>query len=89
MRRVRIKVHADDMRYVMSKPDVRFKELEDQIRQKFQFKGGFRLKVKDEDGDLITVADDDDLEMAMMACKAAALKEKADMGKMELWVQEI
>lgn len=89
VRRVRIKVHAEDMRYVMAKPDVRFRELEDQIRQKFQLRGGFKLKVKDEDGDMITMADDDDLEMAMGICKAAATKEKADMGKMEIYVQEL
>lgn len=89
LRRIRIKVHAEDMRYVMTTLDVRFEELAEQIRQKFKLQGGFKLKVKDEDGDLITMGDDDDLEMTMGGCKAAAAKDKADMGKMEIWVQEI
>lgn len=89
IRKVRIKVHAEDMRYVMAKADVRFQELAEQIRQKFGLQGGFKLKVKDEDSDLITMGDDDDLEMAMGLCKAAAAKEKAEMGKMEIWIQEI
>ena len=39
-------------------------------------------------GDLVVLGDQDDLDMAMSLCKSAAAKEKAEMGKMELWVQE-
>ena len=89
IRKVRIKVHAEDMRYVMTTPGATYEELSEQIRQKFGFKGGFKLKIKDEEGDMVTMADQDDLEMAMGICKAAAAKERLDMGKMEMWVQEV
>ena len=38
----------------------------------------------------VTLSDDDDLEMAVSLCKAAAAIDKGDstMGKMELWVME-
>lgn len=73
----------------MAKPDVRLQELEEQIRQKFQFHGNFRLMMVDEDGDFITIADDEDLKMAMRPCEAAAINEKSDMGKMALWVRTL
>ena len=87
LRKIRIKVHAEDMRYVMTTPSVTYDELVVQIKQKFGLQNSFKLKMKDEEGDLITMADGDDLDMAMTICKAAALQEKNDMGKMELWVQ--
>ena len=77
------------MRYVMTTPSVTYDELSEQIKLKCQIKGGFKLKIKDEEGDMVTMADQDDLDMAMQMCKAAAAKEKLDMGKMEMWVQEI
>ena len=40
-------------------------------------------------GDLITLGDQDDLDMAMSTCRSMAAKEKAEMGKMEMWIQEI
>ncbi|KXT09256.1 hypothetical protein AC579_2135 [Pseudocercospora musae] len=89
LRKLRIKVHAEDMRYVMTSPSVTYEELSSHIRTKFGLKGGFKLKIRDEDGDLVTMADQDDLDMAVGMCKAAAAKDRADMGKMEIWVQEI
>ena len=89
LRKIRVKVHAEDMRYVMTTPSVRYDELAEQMRQKFGLQSGFKLKTKDEEGDLITVGDQDDLDMAFGMCKSAAAKEKSDMGKMEMWIQEI
>lgn len=89
VRKVRVKVHAEDMRYVMTTPNIGFPELSEQIRVKCGVRGGYKLKMKDEDGDMITMGDQDDLEMAMGMCKAAARRDMADMGKMEIWVQEI
>ncbi|KAK5169740.1 uncharacterized protein LTR77_005718 [Saxophila tyrrhenica] len=88
LKKVRIKVHAEDMRYVMTTPDVTYPQLAEQIRGKFGLGVEFKLKMKDEDGDLVVLGDQDDLDMALSICKSAAAKEKADMGKMELWVQE-
>lgn len=89
LRKIRIKVHAEDMRYVMTSPTAQFEELSEQIRAKFGLKGAFKLKTKDEEGDMVTMGDQDDLDMAIATCKATAAKERADMGKMELWLQEI
>ncbi|KAF2487864.1 putative PB1 domain protein [Neohortaea acidophila] len=88
-RKVRIKVHAEDTRYIMTVPSVTFAQLAEQIRVKFGLRGGFKLKVKDEDGDSITMGDDDDLEMAMGFCRAGAARERSEMGKMEIWVVEV
>ncbi|EME76966.1 uncharacterized protein MYCFIDRAFT_205569 [Pseudocercospora fijiensis CIRAD86] len=89
LRKLRIKVHAEDMRYVMTSPSVTYGDLSSQIRSKFALQGAFKLKIRDEDGDLVTLADQDDLDMAVAMCKAVAVKDRADMGKMEMWVQEI
>lgn len=89
VRKVRVKVHGEDMRYVMTTPTVTFDALFEQIRVKFGIQFGFKLKIKDEEGDMVTMADQDDLDMAMATCKAAAAKDMADMGKMEVWVHEI
>ena len=88
LRKIRIKVHAEDMRYVMTTPSVGIDELSEQIKTKFGFKGGFKLKIKDDEGDMVTMADQDDLEMAIGICKASAAKDRLEMGKMEMWVQE-
>lgn len=72
----------------MTTPTVTFEELSEQIQKKFGFQTAFKLKIKDEDGDFVTMADSDDLDMAISICKAAAAKEKADMGKMEVFVQQ-
>ena len=89
IRKIRIKVHAEDMRYVMTTPAVTYSELSEQIKTKFGLTGGFKLKIKDEEGDMVTMADQDDLDMAVGICKSAAAKDRQDMGKMEMWVQEI
>ncbi|KAK3075856.1 hypothetical protein LTR53_000429 [Teratosphaeriaceae sp. CCFEE 6253] len=90
VRKIRIKVHAEDMRYVLTDPGVAYPELKEQIRLKFALPpaGSFRLKIRDEEGDLVTLSDQDDLEMAFATCKAAAAKERAEMGKMEVWLHE-
>ncbi|KAK5692587.1 hypothetical protein LTR97_010898 [Elasticomyces elasticus] len=90
VRKIRVKVHAEDMRYVMTTPSVTYSDFTEQIRQKFMLKAtGFRLKIKDEEGDLVTLSDQDDLEMAIEICKMSAAKERAEMGKMEVWLQEV
>jgi len=89
LRKVRIKVHAEDMRYVMASPAVQFEDLRGQVATKFKLKKDFKLKIRDEEGDMVTMGDQDDLDMAMAVCRAAAAQERAEMGKMEIWLQEI
>jgi hypothetical protein len=90
MRKIRIKVHApEDTRYVMAGPLPVYTELLEQVRVKFGFKCDFRLRIRDEDGDMVTVGDQDDLDLAVGACRELAGVERAEMGKMEIWVKEV
>jgi len=91
-RKVRIKVHSEDVRYIMVGTAIEFPDLVDKIRDKFGLRRRFKLKVRDEDApdsDMITMGDQDDLDMVMMSVKSAARKARQDIGKMEIWVQEI
>ncbi|KAH0537229.1 hypothetical protein FGG08_005971 [Glutinoglossum americanum] len=98
--KIRAKVHAgDDARFIMVGTAVEYQDLMDRIRGKFGLRSRFRCKVRDEDapdGDMITLGDQDDLDMAISAAKEEAKRERADMGKMEpnisqneqIWTQE-
>ncbi|KAI9826108.1 MAG: hypothetical protein M1832_000557 [Thelocarpon impressellum] len=87
--KVRVKVHvAEDTRYVMIGTAVEYADLVDKIRDKFALRSRFKCKLQD-DGDMITMADQDDLDMAMMTAKSNAKRERAEMGKMEMWVHLI
>ncbi|KAF2144909.1 uncharacterized protein K452DRAFT_295479 [Aplosporella prunicola CBS 121167] len=88
MRTIRVKVHADDTRYVFIEPNARFVLFVDQIRDKFALRKNFKIKIRDEN-DMITMSDQDDLDMAIMSSKQEAKRERAEMGKMEVWVQEV
>jgi hypothetical protein len=91
LRKIRVKVFAQDTRYVMIQPDVSYDAFVEQIRKKFGYAGkeSFKLKMKDEEGDMVTMGDEDDLEMLTTTAKEQASKEGVEMGKMEVWVQEL
>lgn len=89
LRNMRVKVHyGDDTRYIMLTPEVQFLEFVDRVREKLGLKSGFKLRVRDE-GDLITMGDGDDWELALTAAKKEARGEGAEMGKMEVWVAQV
>lgn len=82
--KIRVKVHAnDDTRYIMVGPTIEYGELESKIREKFAIKSQLRIKMED-DGDMITMADQEDLEMLLTTVRMLARKEKNEMGKMEV-----
>jgi hypothetical protein len=87
IRKVRVKVHAaEDTRYIMIGTAIEFPDLQDKIKEKFGLRKRFKIKVRDDDvpdGDMITMGDQDDLEMAMMSVKSAARNQRLEMGKME------
>ena len=92
VRKIRVKVHADDVRYVMIGTAIEFPDLVDRIREKFGLRKRFKIKVRDEDypkGDMITMGDQDDLEMVIMSVKSNARRERLDMGKMEVSTSQI
>lgn len=86
VRKVRVKVHSDDVRYIMVGTAVEFPDLVDRVRDKFGMRRRFKIKVRDEDspGDMITMGDQDDLEMVMMSVKSQARKQKLEVGKLEV-----
>jgi hypothetical protein len=87
IRKIRVKVHSEDIRYLMIGPAIEFPDLVDRVREKFGLRKRFKIRVRDDDmpnGDMITMGDQDDLDMAIMTVKATAKRERLDMGKMEV-----
>jgi len=92
IRKIRVKVHAEDVRYVMIGLAIEFPDFVDKIREKFGLRKRFKIKVKDEDapnGDMITLGDQDDLEMVLMSVRSQAKRERLEMGKLDVWVEVV
>ncbi|KAL1897082.1 hypothetical protein Sste5346_004287 [Sporothrix stenoceras] len=92
IRKIRVKVHAEDVRYIMIGAAIEFPDLVDRIREKFGIRRRFKIKVRDDDGpegDMVTMGDQDDLDMIVMTAKSTARKQRLDIGKMEIWIQEM
>ncbi|KAK0711675.1 hypothetical protein B0H67DRAFT_298610 [Lasiosphaeris hirsuta] len=90
--KVRVKVHAGDVRYIMVGMAIEFPDLVSSIQAKFGLRRRFKIKVKDDDspdGDMVTMGDQDDLDMIMASVAETAKKQRLDTGKMEVWVQEL
>ncbi|RTE70079.1 hypothetical protein BHE90_015534 [Fusarium euwallaceae] len=91
MTKIRVKVHADEVKLIMITPNAEFSTLVDKVRDKFGLRRRFKIKVKDEDapnGDMITVGDQDDLEMVIDSVRDEAKKQRTETGKMEIWIYE-
>ncbi|KAH3917909.1 hypothetical protein HBI56_178910 [Parastagonospora nodorum] len=86
--KIRVKVHAGDTRYVFIGQDTSMRDFCQQIKEKFGVRNNFKVEFKD-DGDMITMADQDDLDMAIDTAKSMARKENSDMAKLEVWVREV
>lgn len=86
VRKIRVKVHADDVRYIMVGSAVEFPDMVDRIRDKFGLRRRFKIKVRDEDSpsEMITMGDQDDLDMVMMGVRSQARKQKLEVGKLEV-----
>lgn len=86
VRKIRVKVHADDVRYIMVGTAVEFPDMVDRIRDKFGLRRRFKIKVRDEDSpsEMITMGDQDDLDMVMMGVRSQARKQKLEVGKLEV-----
>lgn len=86
VRKIRVKVHSDDVRYIMVGTSVEFSDFVDRIRDKFGLRRRFKIKMKDEDvpDDMITMGDQDDLDVAIQSAKSQAKRQRLDVGKMEV-----
>lgn len=86
IRKFRVKVHAlEDTRYIMIEANIGYGEFEGRIREKFGFKGFLRIRMRD-DNDMITMGDQEDLDMLLNAAKDEARRENQDMGKLEVTI---
>lgn len=86
MRKIRVKCHYnEDTRYLMIGAVIDFGDFESKIREKFSIKERLKIKMED-DGDMITMGDQDDLEMLLSSVRSQAQKERNEMGKMEIWI---
>lgn len=89
LKNIRVKVHnGDDTRYVMVGSAVLFEDFVDRVREKFGVRTRFKLKVRDE-GDYITLGDGDDWDMCLANVRKEAKREGVDLGKVEIWIQEV
>ncbi|OKL62450.1 hypothetical protein UA08_02577 [Talaromyces atroroseus] len=83
IRRFRVKVHAlEDTRYIMIEANTAFGEFEGKIREKFGFRGFLRIRMRD-DNDMITMGDQEDLDLLLGTARDEARRENQEMGKME------
>jgi hypothetical protein len=64
-------------------PTVEFGEFENRIREKFGFKCPLKMKVQD-DGDMITMVDQEDLDLLIISAREVANREGSGMGKIEV-----
>ncbi|KAG6007177.1 hypothetical protein E4U21_006280 [Claviceps maximensis] len=88
-RNIRVKVHAADIRYIMVSAGIEYPDFVDRIKEKFGMRRHFKIKIKDEDmpeGDMITVGDQDDLEMAIQSSTSLAMRQGHGTAKMEIWL---
>lgn len=80
----RIKAHgAGDTRYIMIDPGIAFGDFETKIRNKFGFQSKVKIKMEDE-GDMITMGDQEDLDLLMESARDVANREGCEMMKMEV-----
>ncbi|CAK7567826.1 MAG: hypothetical protein SEPTF4163_005796 [Sporothrix epigloea] len=90
--KIRVKAHANDVRYIMIDVSTEYSDLVERIQKKFDIRGQFKMTVRDDDnpeGDMVTVSDQDDLEVIVMSAKSSARKERLEIGKLEIWIKEL
>jgi len=89
IRTVRVKLHCgEDTRYLMVSTTIIFEEFLARVREKLGLRGGFKVRIRDE-GDLITMGDRDDWEMAVAGARKAAREGGGEMGRLDVWVVEV
>lgn len=81
--------HNDEIRYIVVVVSISLGELLQQISSKIETTRKIRLRTRDEDDDLITMGDQEDLDILIAACKRRAEAQSVDVGKMEIWVDSV
>lgn len=90
VKKYKVKCHGkDDTRMIMITPNQDYREFTQRIKDKFGLTGPIKCQIRDEDGDgMIALYDQEDLENCISTAKSQARKEKAEIGKIEIWVKE-
>ncbi|KAG8631347.1 hypothetical protein KVT40_000487 [Elsinoe batatas] len=66
VKRIRVKLHAvNDTRYLMISPEIHVSALLELVRTKLGIKGECKVKMRDEEGDFVTIGDGEDWEMCI------------------------
>ncbi|KAL9054019.1 MAG: hypothetical protein Q9162_004425 [Coniocarpon cinnabarinum] len=88
LKSLRLKVHyPSETRYIVMPSSVSFKDFTDQITKKYGGDVGgkpLKIKTKDEEGDIITVGDQEDLDPCLSSARSQARKEGSEVGKLEV-----
>ncbi|CAG8433767.1 11085_t:CDS:10 [Ambispora gerdemannii] len=77
--KLKIKCYYKDTRVILVPSSIKFKELLQRIQEKFSSSSPFRLKYKDDDGEMVMMTDHEDLEMAIELISGAT----GGIGRME------
>ncbi|TGZ82166.1 hypothetical protein EX30DRAFT_340055 [Ascodesmis nigricans] len=90
IRKIQVKAHLnDEIRRILVPANVEYDDFISRLREKFASRKNLRCKVVDEDGDgMITVSDQEDLDMAISSAKKEARRLGVEHGKIEIWLQE-
>ena len=84
IRTLRVKMHhGDDTRYLMVSTTVMYEEFLDRVMEKLGMKGRCKIRMRDE-GDMITVGDRDDWDLAVQTCRREARKAGEEMARLEV-----
>ena len=84
IRTLRVKMHhGDDTRYLMVSTTVMYEEFMDRVIEKLGMKGRVKIRMRDE-GDMITVGDRDDWDLAIQTCRREARKAGEEMARLEV-----
>lgn len=83
--KVKVKVHSDDTRVIMVDFKMTYEKLLDKIQDKLHLREEPRIQFRDEDGGMVTMTDQDDLDMALLHAQREARKEAWETGRMEVW----
>jgi predicted RNA-binding protein with RPS1 domain len=82
---IKVKAHGEDTRMIMISTGIDYDDFIKRIKEKFGFRRNCKCKIRDDDGDgMISLSDQEDLDMAISSSKQAARKERAEFGKLEV-----
>ncbi|KAI9088523.1 hypothetical protein DFS34DRAFT_717945 [Phlyctochytrium arcticum] len=82
--RIKLKAHFTDTRILLIPYDITLPDLESRIQTKFKSRDRLLLKYKDEDGEMMGIADQEDLEVAFVV-SGMDWGQEGGSGRLEVW----